>query len=72
MGFGEDAFVTEIPEVFPEIIKICGDRQATLCYNLTMANETIVRGKISYLLEYHMKHRDVKQHIILVIDSRSQ
>jgi 16S rRNA (cytidine1402-2'-O)-methyltransferase len=68
IGFGEDAFVREIEEVLPEIIQICGDKRATLCYNLTMDNEMIVRGKISYLLDYHMKHRDVKQHIILVIE----
>ena len=68
MGFGHDAFVSEIPDVFPEIIKICGDRQATLCYNLTMAHETIIRGNISYLLEYHMKHRDPKDYLILAME----
>lgn len=68
MGFGEDAFVSEIPEVFQEIIKICGDREATLCYDLTKSNETIVRGNISYLLQYHMKHRNVKQHVMLVME----
>lgn len=68
MGFGHDAFVTEIEEVLPEIIKICGDRQATLCYNLTMVHETLVRGKISYLLEYHMKHRDPKDYLILAME----
>ena len=68
MGFGHDAFVSEIPEVFQEIIKICGDRQGTLCYNLTMRHETIVRGNISYLLEYHMKHRDPKDYLILVME----
>lgn len=68
IGFGEDAFVSEIPEVFQEIIKICGDREATLCYDLTKSNETIVRGNISYLLQYHMKHRNVKQHVMLVME----
>jgi 16S rRNA (cytidine1402-2'-O)-methyltransferase len=68
IGFGHDAFVEEIEEVFPEIIKICGDRQATLCYDLTKSNENIVMGKISYLLEYHMKHRDVRQHVMLVME----
>jgi 16S rRNA (cytidine1402-2'-O)-methyltransferase len=68
IGFGEDAFVREIEEVLSEIIQICGDKRATLCYNLTMDNEMIVRGKMSYLLDYHMKHRNVKQHIILVIE----
>lgn len=68
IGFGDDAFVPEIPEVFKEIIEICGDRQATLCYDLTKSNENIVRGNMSYLLEYHMKHRDVKQHVMLVME----
>jgi 16S rRNA (cytidine1402-2'-O)-methyltransferase len=68
MGFGQDAFVAEIQEVLPEIIKICGDREATLCYNLTMVHETLVRGKISYLLEYHMKHRDPKDYLILAME----
>lgn len=68
IGFGEDAFVSEIPEVFKEIIEICGDREATLCYDLTKSNENIVRGNMSYLLEYHMKHRDVKQHVMLVME----
>ena len=68
IGFGEDAFVQEIEEVLPEIIKICGDRQATLCYDLTKSNENIVMGNISYLLEYHMKHRDVKHHVMLVME----
>lgn len=63
-------FTTEVEEVFPEIIKICGDRQATLCYNLTMANETIVRGKISHLLEYHLKHRKLEYHVMMVIEGK--
>jgi 16S rRNA C1402 (ribose-2'-O) methylase RsmI len=68
MGFGQDAFVTEIQEVLPEIIKICGDREGTLCYNLTMVHETLVRGKISYLLDYHMKNRDPKDCLILAME----
>lgn len=61
-------FAGEVEEVFPEIIKICGDRRATLCYNLTMSNETIVRGNISYLLEYYQTHKDLKDHVMMVIE----
>jgi 16S rRNA C1402 (ribose-2'-O) methylase RsmI len=50
-------FLPEIEEVLSEIIEIWGDRQATLCINLTIDDETVVRGKISYLLEYILKHR---------------
>ena len=42
-------FTKEVEEVFPELIKICGDREATLCYNLTKDNGTTIRGRLSYL-----------------------
>ena len=63
-------FLPEIEEVFPEIIEIWGDREATLCINLTMDNETVVRGKISYLLEYILKHRKTEDKIMIVIDGK--
>ena len=63
-------FLPEIEEVFPEIIEIWGDRQATLCINLTMGNETVVKGKISYLLEYILKHRKTQDKIMIVIEGK--
>jgi 16S rRNA (cytidine1402-2'-O)-methyltransferase len=63
-------FLPEIEEVFPEIIEIWGDREATLCINLTIDNETVVRGKISYLLEYILKHRTTKDKIMIVIKGK--
>jgi 16S rRNA (cytidine1402-2'-O)-methyltransferase len=63
-------FLPEIEEVFPEIIEIWGDREANLCINLTMDNETIVRGKISYLLEYILKHRKTEDKIMIVIEGK--
>lgn len=63
-------FLPEIEEVFPEIIEIWGDRRATLCINLTMGNETVVRGKISYLLEYILKHRKTEDKIMVVIEGK--
>jgi 16S rRNA (cytidine1402-2'-O)-methyltransferase len=63
-------FLPEIEEVFPEIIQIWGDRRATLCINLTMSNETVVRGKISYLLEYILKHRKTEDKIMIVIEGK--
>jgi len=64
-------FLPEIEEVFPEIIEIWGDRKATLCINLTMSNETVVRGKISYLLEYILKHRKTADKIMIVIEGNN-
>jgi 16S rRNA (cytidine1402-2'-O)-methyltransferase len=64
-------FLPEIEEVFPEIITSWGDRGATLCINLTMSNETVVRGKISYLLEYILKHRKTEDMMMIVIEGNN-
>jgi 16S rRNA (cytidine1402-2'-O)-methyltransferase len=63
-------FLPEIEDVFPEIIQIWGDREATLCINLTMSNENVVRGKISYILEYILKHRSPYDKMMIVIEGK--
>lgn len=63
----------EIPELFEDAINIFGpERNAALCFNLTMSDEFVVRGKLPYLKDwfarYNRKHGD---QFTIVIDSKN-
>lgn len=61
-------FLPEILDVLEEMQNIWGDRNGVLCYNLTTDKETFIRGKLSYLRDYHLKNRDEKDQVMLVCD----
>ncbi len=64
------AFHPEIPEFLKEALEILGDRQATLCYNLTKENEKVIRGKLSYIKEYFDSTPRSEDLIMIVINSQ--
>jgi len=63
-------FLEEIPEVLDELQENWGDRNGVLCYNLTTNRETFIRGKLSYLKEYHMTNRSESDQAMLVVDGQ--
>jgi len=63
-------FLSEIPEVLDELRENWGDRNGVLCYNLTTNRETFIRGKLSYLKEYHMTNRSESDQAMLVVDGQ--
>lgn len=60
----------EILNVFDDIIKIWGNRNAVLCYNLTTSKEKTIRGNLSYLKEYYLSNQDIHDMVMIVIDGK--
>lgn len=58
-------------EAMDDLIKIWGDRNGALCYNLTTSRESIVYGKLSFLKEHWLNHFVDDNEAMLVIDSIS-
>ena len=63
-----DDFLPEILEVLEELENILGDRNGVLCYNLTTDKEKFIRGKFSYLRDYHINNRKTSDKVMLVFD----
>lgn len=61
-------FLPEILDVLEEMQNIWGDRNAVLCYNLTTDKETFIRGKLSYLRDYHLNNRKNSDQVMMVCD----
>ena len=56
---------------FDDCIKVLGDRNGALCYNLTTPRETIIFGKLSELREKYVQRFNAEQidYVTLIIDS---
>lgn len=59
-------------EAMDDLIKIWGDRNAALCYNLTTSKEHITYGRLSHLKEYWLNHYSGDNEAMLVIEGLSQ
>lgn len=62
----------EVIEVLSDMMKVWGHRNGVLCYNLTTPNESIVRGSLYKLIEYHKSNKsNGDDMVMLVIDGKT-
>jgi 16S rRNA (cytidine1402-2'-O)-methyltransferase len=61
----------KLVKTLTSLLEILGDRNASICHELTKIHESVERGKLSELLERYSAMEKIKGEFVVVVDGRA-